>query len=108
MQERAIYRGEKKRTRRLSRVSRMDKFQWIMTLMKIAERIWPILFSFACLLLVGESLAGRPIPAITVGLVALASAPWSIPWLAKQVESLKVASVLELNFPRIGKKDPAE
>jgi hypothetical protein len=58
---------------------------------------WTPLFAFLCLFLVALDLAGRHVSSTVIALLALATAPWSLPWFAQLVQSLKVGS-MELNF----------
>jgi hypothetical protein len=57
---------------------------------------WPIVFSVLCLALVAVDFKHH-VSGTVIGLLALASAPWSLPWFADLVQSLKVGTV-ELNF----------
>jgi hypothetical protein len=61
------------------------------------SKAWPLLFALLCLALAAEDLRGRHIDPIVIGLIALATAPWSLPWFASLVQTLKVGS-MELNF----------
>ena len=72
----------------------------------LAARIWPPLFAFFCVALAladifhFKNVAVRP---IALALVVLASAPWSLPWFAGLVQSLKVGDVT-LNFRELQQK----
>ena len=72
----------------------------------LAARIWPPLFAFLCVALAVadifhfKNMAVRP---IALALVALATAPWSLPWFAGLVQSFKVGDVT-LNFRELQQK----
>jgi len=50
-----------------------------------------------CLALAAADLLGHRVNPIVIGLIALSTAPWSLPWFASLVQSLKVGT-MELNF----------
>lgn len=58
---------------------------------------WTSLFAVMCLLLVVVDLSGHHVNSTVIALLALATAPWSLPWFANLVQSLKVGS-MELSF----------
>ena len=60
-------------------------------------KAWPLLFAALCLVLVAVDLHGPHVSSTVIGLLALATAPWSLPWFADLVSSLKVGG-MELNF----------
>lgn len=60
-------------------------------------RARPLLFSLVCLALAAIDVRGRHVNSTVIGLIALATAPWSLPWFASLVQSLKVGT-MELNF----------
>ena len=59
----------------------------------------PRIFAVLCLVLASVDLLDKdhPVHPIVIGLIALATAPWSLPWFAGLVQTFKVGSV-ELNF----------
>ena len=58
---------------------------------------WALLFALLCLGLAARDLFGSHVNSTAIGLLALATAPWSLPWLADILQSLKVGG-MELNF----------
>jgi hypothetical protein len=59
-----------------------------------------LVFSLLCLVLAGLALKefhGVHINSTVIGLLALSTAPWSLPWFANLVKSLKIGT-MELNF----------
>ena len=60
-------------------------------------KAWPLLFALLCLALAAADFQGHRVNTTLIGLVALATAPWSLPWFANLVQSLKVGG-MELNF----------
>jgi hypothetical protein len=60
------------------------------------SKTWPLVFSVLCLALVAVDFKHH-VSSTVIGLLALASAPWSLPWFADLVQSLKVGT-MELNF----------
>src|SRR6266849_2054351 len=60
-------------------------------------KAWPFLFALLCLALAAADFQGHHVNPTLIGLIALATAPWSLPWFANLVQSLKVGG-MELNF----------
>src|ERR1700730_2443840 len=60
-------------------------------------KAWPLLFALLCLALAAAGFQAHRVNTTLIGLVALATAPWSLPWFANLVQSLKVGG-MELNF----------
>jgi hypothetical protein len=59
-----------------------------------------LVFSLLCLALAGlavKEFHGVHINSTVIGLLALSTAPWSLPWFAELVQSLKIGT-MELNF----------
>jgi hypothetical protein len=65
-------------------------------------KAWPILFALLCLGLAAADLHGHTVHPIVIGLIALATAPWSLPWVKTQISSIKVGDV-QLIFQQIEK-----
>jgi len=63
---------------------------------------WPVLFAALCVVLAATDHWGHVSPT-AVGLLALATAPWSLPWFADRVQSLKIGTT-ELNFRQLEQK----
>jgi hypothetical protein len=64
--------------------------------MQPLSKSWPLVFSVLCLLLVAVDFFHH-VSSTVIGLLALASAPWSLPRIAELIQTLKVGTV-ELNF----------
>ena len=64
---------------------------------------WPVLFAALCVILAVADVSGRHVSPTAVGLLALATAPWSLPWFADRVQSLKIGTT-ELNFRQLEQK----
>jgi hypothetical protein len=60
------------------------------------SKSWPLVFSILCLVLVAVDFFHH-VSSTVIGLLALASAPWSLPRIAELIQTLKVGTV-ELNF----------
>ena len=63
-------------------------------------KAWPLLFALLCLGLAAADYTqfhGHHVTSTMIGLIALATAPWSLPWFAELVQSLKFGGI-ELNF----------
>jgi hypothetical protein len=67
-------------------------------------KAWPLLFAILCLGLAAADLRGHTVHPIVIGLIALATAPWSLPWVKTQISSVKVGDV-QLIFQQIAKVD---
>jgi hypothetical protein len=65
-------------------------------------KAWLILFALLCLGLAAADLHGHTVHPIVIGLIALATAPWSLPWVKTQISSIKVGDV-QLIFQQIEK-----
>jgi hypothetical protein len=63
---------------------------------------WPVLFAVLCVMLAATDFWHHVSPT-AVGLLALATAPWSLPWFADRVQSLKIGTT-ELNFRQLEQK----
>ena len=61
------------------------------------SRAWPLMFALLCLALAAADYQGHRVIPTLIGLIALATAPWSLPWFANLVQSLKVGGV-EFSF----------
>lgn len=61
------------------------------------EKVWRLFFALLCLSLAARDLLGPRVDPTVIGLIALATAPWSLPWVANLMQSLKVGGV-EFNF----------
>lgn len=69
-------------------------------------KLWPLLFALLCVGLAGADyiqFRGHHVSSTAVGLIALATAPWSLPWIAGLVQTLKVGAV-QLDFRQMEKK----
>jgi hypothetical protein len=63
----------------------------------LREKAWRLFFALLCLSLAARDLLGPKVDPTVIGLIALATAPWSLPWVANLMQSLKVGGV-EFNF----------
>jgi hypothetical protein len=70
--------------------------------MPTLEKNWPVLFAVLCVGLAAADFWHHVSPT-AVGLLALATAPWSLPWFADRVQSLKIGTT-ELNFRQLEQK----
>jgi hypothetical protein len=70
--------------------------------MQPLAKSWPVLFAVLCVVLAATDFWHHVSPT-AVGLLALATAPWSLPWFADRVQSLKIGTT-ELNFRQLEQK----
>jgi hypothetical protein len=76
----------------------------MMTLRVFLVQAGKVLFSLLCLALARAEFGGHPVSSTVVALITLASAPWSLPWLASFLQGLKVGGLLEVNFRQLEQK----